>query len=403
MPPTPHKIAANTISLRETSGSILLLLIVLGCSAVIIKHNHHDDAFVYVAVVWTIACVAGVLSFRSNALRAICLCLGSMALVCSLFEAYLAGWFPGQHRSYLHGSLTRSGLYEQHPLLGYALKKNIQTSIQGHHQGELLYDFTLTTNEHGFRQTPQSSSASTPAVLFLGGSFTFGHGVSDTETAPSVLQEAYSSTVKTFNFGVNGYGPHQMLAILENGIERQSVKDDKPTVAIYQAIPSHIDRVAGRAMWDQAGPRYRLDESQGVLYAGAFHGAVYNTLFTYLKKSQILNRMLAHWLNRQKPNPSDTNVFIEIIKKSARIFRERYGGEFYVLLWDFASPAHQDIVAHLVENNVNILHIADILPHDQNQAHDYRIPHDNHPNSLAHYHIAQYLRNLLQEKIMAVP
>ena len=387
-------------SARDFSIAILLLIILLTASLGIATYNTQDDAFVYIAIAWCTVCISVVVWCRSNnTIRGAALCIGSVMLVFGLFEAYLSGWFPGQYRTYLNGTLTRSGLYEPHPILGYVLKSNISTTIQGHHGNELLYDFTLTTDQHALRVTPANHNPAAPAALFLGGSFTFGHGVSDQESAPYIFQENSKGAFKAFNLGVNGYGPHQMLAILEHALEREMVQNHKPRIAIYQAIPSHIDRVAGRAMWDQAGPRYILDGDHSVRYGGPFHGSLYNDLFIVLKKSHILNRVMGHWLHRER-NRSDEKVFIEIVKKSERIFKERYGGKFYVLLWDFSDPSHKKVVSNLIEHHINVMRIEDILPDYRLHKKKYRIPYDNHPNKLAHKHVAQYLSQFLQEEVM---
>ena len=77
----------------------------------------------------------------------------------------------------------------------------------------------------------------------------------------------------TYNLAFNGYGPHQMLAILENGLEREVVHC-KPDIDIYQGIVHHVARVNGIVKWDSHGPRYVLNDDGDLYQDGHFDDAV---------------------------------------------------------------------------------------------------------------------------------
>ncbi|MGH7453075.1 MAG: hypothetical protein ACRENG_17125 [bacterium] len=89
-------------------------------------------------------------------------------------------------------------------------------------------------------------------------------------------------------------------------------------------------------------------------------------------------------------------MFIGIIKKSKNIFKERYGGEFYVLLWGLDGPSHEEIMAKLRTNKISFIRIEDILPDYNSAKANYFISHDTHPNKSAHAAIAEYLVNFCQ-------
>ena len=219
-----------------------LFLGLIGISLLIAKLNQNDP-FVYVCLLWFFVCLFGTAKSKHGLLRLSSLCAGSAVLTFGVMEAYLAGWFPGQRHRRLHiaGAMQHGGFYQSLPILGYGPKKGIQVSASAYYGDLLLYDVIYTIDRNGLRVGPTSSeSARVPSVLFLGGSFTFGSGVNDNETMPYVFEEKSQGRFKAFNFGFIGYGPHQMLAILENKLEMDIVRDNAPVFGVYQAIPDHV-------------------------------------------------------------------------------------------------------------------------------------------------------------------
>ena len=91
--------------------------------------------------------------------------------------------------------------------------------------------------------------------MFFGCSFMFGHGVEDDQTLPYYFVQEARGTFEGFNFAGDGWGPHQMLREIETGFVRRVA--GTPELAIYEAIPDHLRRVAGRAPWED-GPKYDL-------------------------------------------------------------------------------------------------------------------------------------------------
>jgi hypothetical protein len=92
----------------------------------------------------------------------------------------------------------------------------------------------------------------------------FGHGVENDQTLPFYFVQEAGGTFEGFNFAGEGWGPHQMLRETENGFVRSVA--GKPDVAIYEAIPDHLRRVAGRAPWED-GPQYELCRGDDACYS----------------------------------------------------------------------------------------------------------------------------------------
>ncbi|MEK8019270.1 MAG: hypothetical protein VSS75_020555, partial [Candidatus Parabeggiatoa sp.] len=239
----------------------------------------------------------------------------------------------------------------------------------------------------------QSKKPPMNSVLFFGGSFTFGEGVNDNETMPYRFEE--KGIFKAFNFGFHGYGPHQMLAILENEIEKAIVSDIPPKFAVYQAIPSHIARCAGRAWWDQSGPQYLLNEQGEAAYQGPFKNFLMSRFMTLMTRSNIVRKALSS--SAQATSSADIDLFVSIVNQSKNLFKARYGGQFYVLLWPSSnSRLYQAILSKLKTRQLVVIKIEDIL--SDIEKYRIRFPYENHPNQLAHEKIAAYLLKFLSEK-----
>jgi hypothetical protein len=97
------------------------------------------------------------------------------------------------------------------PTRGWAVKPNITNKTVFDHKK------ILNTNSKGIRGKVEYNYEKNPhktRILILGDSYTFGEGVSDTETYPYYLQQMLPNT-EIINFGVNAYGYDQMFIYLQ--------------------------------------------------------------------------------------------------------------------------------------------------------------------------------------------
>jgi hypothetical protein len=129
--------------------------------------------------------------------------------------------------------------------------------------GGRLYDTFYTVGSNGLRIPSTSTNSHDPSpecVLFFGDSFTFGQGLADHETLPLRVHEKSAQRYRTYNFGVNGDGAHQMLSALQHGLVKDTVQCEATQMShvFYQAITDHIRRSAGRSWFEKRGPRYVL-------------------------------------------------------------------------------------------------------------------------------------------------
>ncbi|MEE4185848.1 MAG: hypothetical protein V2J12_08785 [Gammaproteobacteria bacterium] len=114
--------------------------------------------------------------------------------------------------------------------------------------GEYVYDgysaavdsITVTIAADGSRRTapgPVAADPGLPALVFAGGSNTFGHAISDWETFPWKLQQRYA-THAVYNVGVPGYGTLQALQTLEEQLPQLA----GPKLVFYGLIGHHFNR-----------------------------------------------------------------------------------------------------------------------------------------------------------------
>lgn len=102
-------------------------------------------------------------------------------------------------------------IFRPHPSLPfYAMQPSIQRSID---TGEGRW--TVFTDENGFRRGETAAApANAPVTLIIGDSFAFGLGVNYEECFAGRLQ-ARNASIRVVDAGVNGYGPAQYRAMLE--------------------------------------------------------------------------------------------------------------------------------------------------------------------------------------------
>lgn len=97
---------------------------------------------------------------------------------------------------------------EYHPTRGFALVPNANTHMAG-----TEYDVPVRINQAGLRmdrEIPAARTPGVPRVLFLGDSFTFGHGVDAPHRFTDLIQHAWPQA-EILNFGVSGTGTDQEL------------------------------------------------------------------------------------------------------------------------------------------------------------------------------------------------
>lgn len=178
-------------------------------------------------------------SRRQLALRALVLALavagGGLAAELLLRAAGRQPWrFQGVDR-------REPILAEPDPVLGW---RNRPGSYRYPAYADGLPEIEVTILPDGSRSTGGKERSDRPAVLLVGGSFTFGSAVSDRETFAWKLQEAFPEEA-WINLAAPGYGTYQSLMTLERWFA-----DSRPAArVIYGFVAHHEDRNVAPHGW----------------------------------------------------------------------------------------------------------------------------------------------------------
>ena len=369
-----------------TIGSLIVSYVLL---------RYAPDPFIWIFFLWFAFFVHGVLTAKSTPAKVICLNIAVVFLILGAYEVHV--WRGG--RTLQDGEFT-PGIVSAHPFLGYAPAPNTVASHRRTHGTEVDFDVVYTIDSTGLRVSPPYDKLnSRGAILFFGGSFTFGSGVNDDETMPYAVGIKTNGEYHIYNFAFRGYGAHQMLSALEHEMV-DSVVEEPPRFAIYQAIADHVPRVAGLKSWGRHDPRYVLDGDGKAAYAGAFddeRGATLQRFRSEVMKCNVAEAMVESYRNRHAYDQANVDLFAAVVDASRDIIETRYRGcEFHVVLWGPDATGPDSIADALRAHGISVHQVGDILPQRAKRRNEYRVSeHDNHPSALAHDLIAQYVVNTI--------
>ncbi len=332
-----------------------------------------------------------------------------LAFLGSILEFYF--WAPFSDKITASGNMWTHEFYPKHPVLGYSPLSNVQNAYGKKYFGkQIIYDMSYKTDKNGLRVSYPRSELNKNAILFFGCSITFGDGLNDNHTLPYRVGILGKNEVNTYNFGYSGYGPHQMLAAIENDLITQSV-EEKPKYAIYSAMPGHILRSAGLQSWIVSwhDPHYEIDKNDKLYHAGYFDDEferppLKSRIYAILSNSYILKKIHKPFAYNMKrlQNEDDLKRYIKIVVKSRDLFElQNPGSEFHVIFWPLKDAFNNDEVlektlSQLKSHNIRIHLVSDILPEYYQNNPYYQIAFDSHPTPYANNLLAEYiLKNII--------
>ncbi|MGA7909159.1 MAG: hypothetical protein WCA16_17265 [Candidatus Sulfotelmatobacter sp.] len=359
--------------------------------------------FVWIWLTWAAVFFCGIACVHRSWPRAILLNLGIVACLLAGAEGYLI------KHEYVPPVYPDGDLYVHDNILGWAPKKGtivhaIKPLPAGLFHGPqgMLFDVKYSIDSDGLRAAPPyRKDQSAGSILFFGCSFTFGEGLKDDETLPYQVGMQSQGRYRTFNFGVGGYGPEQMLAAIERGMVTRLV-DTPPRYAYYVALPGHVWRVAGKVTWGGQAPRYVLGTDGTVHLAGnlkdrpslaARMGITRGV--RQLNKSAIW-RMLS--MRDSHISDDDLRLYFAVVRRSKDLLTAQYPGiQFRVILWVNQADPEDRPVYEKMQNGFRQMGIPvglveEILPgYGTDQLKYVLSSADHHPNALANLLLAQHI------------
>ena len=320
---------------------------------------------------------------RGTTWKAICCNLAAVAAACFIFFGFIA------YRS-SPDKLVRTSEPKiwttPNSFLGYLPLPNRTFRWKESAGREQIYDVKVSTGPHGWRVTPPAPSASR-SLLFFGCSFTFGAGLNDEESYPYRVAVKTGGRFAVHNFGQSGWGPNQMLSLLEHNLAEEVVRQP-PQLAVFLTIPDHLARSEGLGPHSDSYPRYVLNSLGQAVAAGTFAGKLnpLNRTLRDLNISWIKATGLFSWPFLTH----DTDQLYLAIVLSARdqIQRRFPRCRFEVVLWG-PDPWVSDtwgprMEAGLRKEGISVHNAEEFLPGVRQNPDRYRISRrDSHPNALA--------------------
>jgi hypothetical protein len=332
--------------------------------------------FFLLGSVWTVAIA---LLFRGEYLRNGMLLCGSILLSLTVVEACM--YFATKSQIII--AQTAPTVWRQKDgSIGNLPIPNTATEFKEFLDDRLIDDVTYRIDANGLREIPIAVQGGPHKAVFFGCSYMFGHGVANDQTLPYYFVQDTKGGFEGFNFAGEGWGPHQMLREVETGFVRRVA--GTPDLAIYEAIPDHLRRVAGRAPWED-GPRYELCQ-EGVCYAEPFHSDFYEVCRRWLERSWTVKFFESHYARLSRP--SDLPLFLAVLKKTRSLLEEN-GTRFVIVLWDQNDLA-RTMLKTLRANQFDVVALSSIFPGSE-LTEPPLIQLDRHPAPATNKAIAAYL------------
>jgi hypothetical protein len=258
--------------------------------------------------------------------------------------------------------------------------------------GEPRQEYTTHIDDLGFRTARSGTrrDCTKPAILFVGGSYTMGHGLNWEETFVGRL-DAPDAPLQCVNLGVQGYGTDQALLRLERHFDRFPVR-----AVVYTFIADHVhrNRVSDPRLlfrfsrFPGGKPRFALDPD------GCLYEKERPELFLDRGYSRVLKSLEFAWVIK---GPLPDLTLTKALVRRMQEFTETRNVPFLVVHWDQGGPLNRlssegaplfrGTVEHLIETAL------DPPAGWENSL----IPGDGHPDARAHARVAELIRTRLAD------
>ncbi len=268
--------------------------------------------------------------------------------------------------------------------LGFKPEPSKLINARKKYNDNTIYDTEYSIDSHGLRKTKSAGSAQC-SFLFFGGSTTFGEGLPDNHTLPYQFSKALNYNYNVFNFGFHGYGPHQMLRILQKST-RDELSDNRISVVFYVLASEDGFSTVGALRKYIGGPKYVIRNGHPA-YVGnlnSMDGALNSwadfvrSSLTVLRSSQLFNLLYGY------PEITSTDYINDLVLLVSSIFSEshlvvkvKYNARFVIIHWSDTSYFSKEIISVLKDKDVIMIDKAELL--QQSWSSDYLINNDKYP------------------------
>jgi hypothetical protein len=320
----------------------------------------------------------------------------NIAMVLTISAGFEAGFVINELSRQKHDrSIVLENVYvsEHDDHLGWKNQPNTSRISRKFSDGRLIYEALVTIDSNGLRASPPCHNPCSGAVLFFGNSCTYGEGVEDTLTLPYQFSMMKAQRFQVYNFGVFGYGPHHMLAQIEQGMVGEIVHGNVQHAVFQTIYPEHAYRASGYFEWNKNCPKYLLNGHGEPIYTGNYiENRSYLKPLTGLPRHSAAIRYILSPYSENHLSTDEKELYIALIIKSKKLLVEKYPGlVFHMILWDWSDGCDSALFQRLNNEGIRIYDAREIFDGDPASL-DYRISkYDTHPSAKGYRHIAEYL------------
>ena len=164
--------------------------------------------------------------------------------------------WEGVKRGYYQDNMAR--FFIQDKTLGWRGKPKLDLRFQKW-QGE--FNARIETNSEGFRsnEIPYQRTDDKKRILFLGDSFGWGFGASNSEMFSSILQSKYHEAVEVINLSISGYGLVQYYLMYKT----EGIKYNPDTIILLFYIGNDLyNKLTDEDIKNIKGPYFMLKNDE---------------------------------------------------------------------------------------------------------------------------------------------
>lgn len=287
-------------------------------------------------------------------------------------------------------SVSEDALARFDPELGWSYIPNRSATQEFGHERRKV---TMYFDDLGLRvaSTRDHADPAAPTVLFVGDSFTFGHGVTYEESFIGQIRSRPDFPLQVINLGVQGYGTDQALLLLKRQFQKFKVK-----AVVYCFISLQVERneiydvrilhPASRFLGTK--PMFALQRDGELFLAKApqrYEDFSYSRLWACLE------------IFKQRWGPRPTTLLTRTLIKEMKTYVESRSAKFVVIDWNQWSSRPSKAPWREGEFpwglDVDVIRPAASAPPGWSS---WIIPGDGHPDPRAHLFVSQLVASELK-------
>jgi len=253
--------------------------------------------------------------------------------------------------------------------LGFKPNPSVLINARKRMNSNVIYDTDYSFTSDALRTT-KSNKKPRCTFLFFGGSRVFGEGLPDIQALPYQFSRKLNYNYNVLNYAFHGYGPHQMLRVLETG--SSDLSKGKIAVIFYLLAPDDLNKITGNLERFRRGPKYILKEGK-LKYVGDLTGigGIYNSHYDFknsvislLRHSQLINSLFKFIMGENSEElDKHYELLLGVINEAGKLAREKYNSKFVIILQNEENSGNNMLIK-LTKNNINYIEISRLLSQD---------------------------------------